>query len=215
MVAAAEVGAQQPKGRLGWSCLAAPVPLAASSTHPCLMLPVHLLSLARSRYYVQSLLQMGEEALHSAWSKVQCRALALEAAATAGLVQLPPPLPRPAAGALLSAPTTHALLPLHPLRQASSATRAGGEKDARLQVRTWPVGEAGGRHGCAWVHEAVPAGLTAPPLLALQYLSWRIWHMRRRHARVQRDQRIAEEESLMTPTSYSSVSGSTCGMVGG
>ncbi len=54
--------------------------------------------------------------------------------------------------------------------QASSATRAGGEKDARLQ-----------------------------------YLSWRIWFMRRRHALVKEQQRGAEEEAVMTPTSYSEV----------
>jgi len=54
--------------------------------------------------------------------------------------------------------------------QASSATRAGGEKDARLQ-----------------------------------YLSWRIWFMQRRHALVKEQQRGAEEEAVMTPTSYSEV----------
>ncbi|KAL4458202.1 hypothetical protein ABPG75_013067 [Micractinium tetrahymenae] len=76
-----------------------------------------------SRYYVQSLLNLDEQALHSAWSK------------------------------------------------ASSATRQGGEKDARLQ-----------------------------------YLSWRIWHMRRRHAQVQHDQHAAAEDvaSVVTePTSGS------------
>lgn len=54
--------------------------------------------------------------------------------------------------------------------QASSATRAGAEKDARLQ-----------------------------------YLSWRIWFMRRRHALVKEQRRTAEEEAVMTPTSYSDV----------
>jgi hypothetical protein len=54
--------------------------------------------------------------------------------------------------------------------QASSATKQGGEKDARLQ-----------------------------------YLSWRIWHMRRRLAAVEQDQRGAEEESALTEdTAYTS-----------
>ncbi|PSC69593.1 Sucrose-phosphate synthase [Micractinium conductrix] len=77
-----------------------------------------------SRYYVQSLLNLDEQALHSAWSK------------------------------------------------ASSATRQGGEKDARLV-----------------------------------YLSWRIWHMRRRHAEVQRALKAhAEEEGEVAASgpSYSS-----------
>ncbi|KAI3435641.1 hypothetical protein D9Q98_001699 [Chlorella vulgaris] len=77
---------------------------------------------AYSRYYVNSLLNLDEQALHSAWSK------------------------------------------------ASSATKQGGEKDARLQ-----------------------------------YLSWRIWHMRRRLAAVEQDQRGAEEESALTEdTAYTS-----------
>lgn len=80
-----------------------------------------------SRYYVQSLLNLDENALHSAWSK------------------------------------------------ASSATKQGGDKDSRLQ-----------------------------------YLSWRIWHMRRRHAQVVHDRRSAaadEAASVVTePTSAASYS---------
>ena len=80
-------------------------------------------------------------------------------------MQLLPALPSPHHGCAACCCAPSAL-------QASSATKQGGEKDARLQ-----------------------------------YLSWRIWHMRRRHAKVQHDRRSHDEESVLTEeatTGYSS-----------
>jgi len=99
-----------------------------------------------SRYYVRSLLNLDEEALKNAWSKVRLNSLRNDIRKTSSL-------------------TVKSLFWLFFVSafQAVSSTKQGGEKDARLQ-----------------------------------YLSWRIWYLKRKKAQVETDAFEEEARNIET-----------------